>query len=342
MKPTAFSILTPVYNVEKFLPECIESVLAQTFTDWELILVDDGSPDNSGQICDEYAAKYPSKIKVFHNENHGLVYTRRYALTKATGFYYVILDSDDALTSDALQIIYDTFQKYNCDCVIYEVECVTSPTKYVQQKKSTEFSPLVADKYTLYRKVFLHNRYNPLWRKAIRAEIITVQDYSKYYHIKYAEDLLQSLEILHNCQKAVFIPDKLYLYRQNPSSMMHSIHTKPLNISFEVREKVLEFLEREQVFSEEDMEAYHGYCIRLFEGEIKNICCNVAPLTEKVKLLRSVKEEAYYKDFLASKQYKQPIRPIYTQFRLGLYWLLIMEIKIYTFMMEKLKCLICH
>ena len=82
--------------VEQYLPECIESVLGQTYANFEFILVDDGSPDRCGEICDEYAKK-DSRIRVFHKPNGGLMHTRRYALERAQGDYYVFLDSDDYL-----------------------------------------------------------------------------------------------------------------------------------------------------------------------------------------------------------------------------------------------------
>ena len=89
-----FSVLVPVYNVEKYLKQCIESVLNQTYQSFELILVDDGSTDNSGAICDEYASKHKF-IKVIHKPNGGLLHTRRVSLAHATGDWYVFLDSDD-------------------------------------------------------------------------------------------------------------------------------------------------------------------------------------------------------------------------------------------------------
>jgi len=95
------SVVVPVYNVEKYLRECVDSVLAQTFKDFELILVDDGSPDDSGKICDEYAEK-DSRVRVFHKTNGGVVDARFFGLKQARGDYVVFLDSDDSWTRTAL------------------------------------------------------------------------------------------------------------------------------------------------------------------------------------------------------------------------------------------------
>ena len=88
------SVIVPVYNVEKYLPRCIDSILSQTFTDFELLLIDDGSPDNCGKICDEYAAK-DSRVRVFHKPNGGVSSARNLGLDNARGEWIAFIDSDD-------------------------------------------------------------------------------------------------------------------------------------------------------------------------------------------------------------------------------------------------------
>ena len=95
------SSLIPAYNVEKYLLECIESVLSQTYPAYEIILVNDGSTDSSGRICDEYARRYPF-IKVFHKPNGGQLSSRQYAIARATGEFYVFLDS----SNDKISVVY--------------------------------------------------------------------------------------------------------------------------------------------------------------------------------------------------------------------------------------------
>ena len=100
-----FSVIVPIYNVEKYLSRCIDSVLSQTFADFELILVDDGSPDNCPEICDKYVQK-DHRIKVVHKENGGLVSARQAGVSIAKGDYIFNLDGDDAITPDALMSAY--------------------------------------------------------------------------------------------------------------------------------------------------------------------------------------------------------------------------------------------
>ena len=109
------SVIVPVYKVEKYLPECIESVLAQTFTDFELILVDDGSPDNSGKICDAYAAR-DSRIRVFHKENGGVSSARNFGVKNARADCIAFLDSDDWWKPEFLEKMTSLTRKYPQAC----------------------------------------------------------------------------------------------------------------------------------------------------------------------------------------------------------------------------------
>lgn len=114
-----FSVIIPVYNVEPYLEECVDSVLHQTYKDFEILLIDDGSTDKSGVICDTYAGSYPECIRVFHQGNRGLVKTRVQGLKEAVGDVCLFLDSDDTLRKDALEQICGVFERTGCDLVLY-------------------------------------------------------------------------------------------------------------------------------------------------------------------------------------------------------------------------------
>jgi glycosyltransferase involved in cell wall biosynthesis len=110
------SVIVPCYKVEKYISNTIESVLKQTFKDWELILVDDGSPDLLGKICDEYAQK-DSRIKVFHKDNGGVMSARMFGLKNAIGNFVMFLDGDDMYTEKALELMYNTITEKHVDWV---------------------------------------------------------------------------------------------------------------------------------------------------------------------------------------------------------------------------------
>ncbi len=117
------SIIVPVYKVEKYLKKCVDSILAQTFSDFELILVDDGSPDNSGRICDDYAKK-DARVRVVHKQNGGLSSARNAGIEVAKGKYLGFVDSDDYIAEDMYELLYKAIIKEEADlsiCGIYDV-----------------------------------------------------------------------------------------------------------------------------------------------------------------------------------------------------------------------------
>ena len=117
MSAPLISLIVPCYNVEQYLPKCIDSILCQTYENLEIWLVDDGSPDNCGWICDEYANK-DDRIKVIHKENGGLSEARNVAIDKAAGEWITFVDSDDYIADDYVETLYKLVEKYNCDLAV--------------------------------------------------------------------------------------------------------------------------------------------------------------------------------------------------------------------------------
>ena len=227
-----FSICIPVYNTSKYLEECLRSVLCQTEKDYEIVLVDDGSTDGSGEICDRYAAQYPH-IRVIHKENEGLMMTRRRGFREAKGDYFICLDSDDALNDpDALKKIRQIIEEKNADLVIYEyiyaTDMASSPDRTISlftHPYGYVFSG--ADKRTLYHKLLLGKYLNPIVIKVASRRIVDIDtDYSiwkdQLVHGQ-AEDLFQSLPILDAAQRVAYLKEPLYFYRWNPASISRNV-----------------------------------------------------------------------------------------------------------------------
>ena len=301
-----FSIITPVYNVEKYLDECIQSVLAQTYTNYELILVNDGSKDSSGEICDRYAQKH-SQIKVFHKKNQGLVHTRQFGIARANGDYYLFLDSDDYLSPDALQVISDAVLAYECDCVVYGMQRVYEG-RVLQKLAEIETSPIVIqDKRELYRKVYFDAAYNSLCRKAFRASFYRGLDFSDVLHIQYAEDLLQSIELLKKVEKVVFLPDILYNYRLNTMSITQTINHEKYSVDFTVRERVLGAINEAQCFTEEDYAEYRAYSIWRLIDELETICSFNVRYSKKKALFIQLAQAPYCREFITRGRFDRNI-----------------------------------
>lgn len=226
-----FSVCIPVYNTSKYLEECVESVLAQTEKDYEIVLIDDGSTDESGSICDRYAEEYPF-IRVFHKANEGLLLTRRFGFKVAEGDYLMCLDSDDRLNStDALLMLKKKILEEKCDLIFFEylfgggsvkadrrIELFELPDGYVFYG---------AKKEQLYNKILFGQFFNPIVIKVFSKEILDI--YTDYNQINkgmvnsQGEDLLQSLPLLDAAEKVVYLKQPLYYYRWNESSISRNV-----------------------------------------------------------------------------------------------------------------------
>ena len=138
------SIIIAVYNAEKYIDKCLCSISAQTFNDYEVILVDDGSPDNSGSVCDTYANKDP-RIKVYHKANEGVSKTRQFGLEHATGEYVIHIDPDDWVEPTMLEELYAKAIEDNADMVICDFFMNAGDEKYIKQEPESLETPSVLD-----------------------------------------------------------------------------------------------------------------------------------------------------------------------------------------------------
>lgn len=212
------SIIVPVYNTEKYIGECIQSVLRQTYTEWELILVDDGSTDNSGRICDEYA-KTDKRIKVFHQRNQGVSAARNIALDKAEGDYIIFLDADDFWCEDAgLYKLVSAASEYELDVVKGEYMHIDRNGRIINTYKQdkVEYSNKIINSFQFLQYVVKGDFFCVLSLfkadklKSIRFEV---------GHI-FMEDVIFYLNILvQQSLRCMYKPDILfYAYRQYDDS----------------------------------------------------------------------------------------------------------------------------
>lgn len=223
-----FSVCIPVYNTSEYLDECLISVLNQTEKDYEIVLVDDGSTDDSPQLCDSYAEKY-SNIRVIHKENEGLMMTRRRGFQEAKGDYFICLDSDDYLCDDqAFEKIRNLIDTEHCDLVLYN---------YIAGKRNPEDNRIITlfdypsgyifdetNKIELYKKLLVGKWLNPIWIKAASRKIVDVDvDYSVWKpDICRGEDLFQSYPILTNANRIGYINEPFIQYRWTPGSISNN------------------------------------------------------------------------------------------------------------------------
>ena len=218
-----FSVLIPVYNIEKYLCQCLDSVVAQTFTDFEAILVDDGSTDSSGKICDEYAAT-DSRFRVKHKKNEGLISARRVGIAEARGEWCVFIDSDDFAEPKLLETVDSSVD--GADMVIYSFRYYedgrTRERKAELFPDGTVFDE--SSKTELYERFIRSHDVTAIWIKAIRTEILKSDptDYKPFFRYNMSEDVLQSLYPLTAAKMVVYRNVPLVNYRINPSSVSRS------------------------------------------------------------------------------------------------------------------------
>lgn len=222
-----FSIIIPVYNVERYLNECVESVLSQTFTDFEILLIDDGSPDKSGVMCDEWAKK-DSRIRVFHQENQGLSGARNTGIRNAIGDYLQFLDSDDWWASaDVLQSISDRLDLTAADVLSYNYR-----KSYGGKLTDPAFSAETRDhsnrecgslEYLVSRSLWVTGACN----KAIKRELFGNGELFFRKGIT-SEDIDWTLRLALQADSFDYCNAVAFVYRQREGSISHSISPKAL------------------------------------------------------------------------------------------------------------------
>lgn len=219
MSEMLFSIVIPVYNVETYLDECLHSILSQATEfkgECEVLLIDDGSTDRSGKICDEYLEKYPEIIRVFHNTNHGLLWTRRFGFKQVQGDYVINCDSDDLLENEALERLNSVVKKYKYpDIVIYNHNSYDGKNKTIAFKDIfTTGQDCVVEKEAVLKEYLSRHSIVSVWGKMVKRTCIDVnRDYANFGRISTGEDTLQSIEFFSNAKTFVYLNQVIYDYR---------------------------------------------------------------------------------------------------------------------------------
>lgn len=215
MNDSLITVIVPIYNVEKYLRKCIESILEQTYQKLEIILVDDGSTDNSGNICDEYAKK-DKRIIVLHKENGGLSDARNVALDIVKGDYITCVDSDDYLARDYVEYLYLLLIKNGADISICSYKKVYTHNVQLDncQEKVSVFNAEAALKELLYQRKIVPSAWGKLYRREMFSEI-------RYPKGMYYEDFAVIYKLLSECKKIAVGTQQKYYYLQRKDSIMN-------------------------------------------------------------------------------------------------------------------------
>ena len=204
----------PVYNSEKYISEAIESVCNQSYIDWELLIVNDGSVDLSAEIIENYAKK-DTRITVFHKQNEGVSIARNYALDKISGEYVTFIDSDDVYHVDRLKKMVQVFEKHgNCDIVF------SRHKEFTGQLNTGEVSStgaIVISDDDILKKIISDSKNHFVWNTMIKSEITKKE---RFAPIRFAEDFCYIRDCVCHCRKMAVLDEVLYFYRRDNENAM--------------------------------------------------------------------------------------------------------------------------
>ena len=273
------SVIIPVYNVEKYLSACVNSVINQTYKNLEIILVDDGSTDKSGEICDEYALK-DERIKVYHKQNGGLSSARNYGLDRKNGDYVFFLDSDDFISLRCLEKLHEVSIEQNADIVS------------ALNKRFTTESDLTLQK-TVKKEIVVYSNKQTLENTFKRTENYFVISCAKLYKNRLFDNLRFTEGVIHEdefichrlygkANKFVLLLEELYLYRENPCSIT--------GVKYNIKrpDYLLALKDRVDYFKENFSELYSD-CALFFAYRCIDLYFEVPKIKEKKEILKRIK-----------------------------------------------------
>lgn len=247
MNTPFFSVLVPVYNVSRYLDICVNSLVSQTYKDFEIILLDDGSTDDSGKKCDEWQAK-DDRIRVIHRENRGLFTTRLDEIEAAKGEYLVFVDSDDYIADNTLEFLYERIVKGKYDVITYGRSIVDENEKVRRIELSVYEDESVfeqADRNNLLIRMLKNNDLTSIWSKCVKRTLMLdiMTQLREYEGVNSGEDRIFTASIICNYNSFMYTDAPLYFYRCNGQGMSNTAQIKHFPDSLVCRKALKHFIE---------------------------------------------------------------------------------------------------
>lgn len=253
------SIIVPIYNVETYLERCIDSLIGQTLDDIQIILVNDGSTDNSGKIAKEYAIKHQDKIMYLEKENGGLSDARNYGLPYATGEYIAFLDSDDYIDKEAYKTMYDKAKQENADYV--ECDFIWEYPNKIKEDKRVEYKN---------KKEMLAFVRVVAWNKLIKREVIEENNLEFPKGLRY-EDVEFTYKLIPHLNKVSYIDKYFIHYTQRENSIANVQNARTAEI-FTILDDVINYYKENEFYKEYEDELEYNYARYLLCSSLKRIC----------------------------------------------------------------------
>ena len=276
------SIIIPVYKVEKYLEKCIQSVINQTYENLQIILVDDGSPDNCGKICDEYAER-DQRIEVIHKSNGGLSDARNKGLEIAKGEYIGFVDSDDYIEADMYEVLYNLLKQYNADVSICNFYTVSQGKIAIKNVDSgiKEYTRIEILKEILLDNNIQSYAWNKLYKKDLFDEI-------KYPVGKKYEDIGTTFYLLEKCNKVVVTGKPEYYYINRQDSIVNNVTETTIT-------DYIELIMQRYDYIEENIKELSSYNKNYLKRILKTAEQDIKGLSEVGDYTKKKYEELYNK-----------------------------------------------
>lgn len=299
---TKYSIIIAAYNAAKYIESCIQSVLLQAYTNFEIVVVDDGSTDSTAAIVDNLASENAGKIKYIYQKNVGPFIARRNGVINCSGDYLLFLDSDDALSDKCLNVLNSAINNNKSPDMIIFKDNEWDGNNLFTSKVGSDFKDtrLIEYKETVYQDILAYKIPSSLRVKAVKRQIFMNSldeiDISKVAGIKTAEDLLQTLPLVTFSNRILYLDEHIYLYRINESSIMHTFRIN----HFTDAEKVYRYFEHYVKQWQMYYGIYKDQFIKRFFNEIYscvmqlNLQSCILNVKEKKKYLKKISESELF------------------------------------------------
>lgn len=247
----SISIIIPIYNAQEYIGRCLDSILSQTYTNFDVICVNDGSVDQSGEICRQYSRK-DERIKVYDISNSGVGYARNYGLSKVEGEWFAFVDADDWIEPDFLAVLYDNAVKTGCEISACCFERNDSYCLQGEAVKDNELHILDSSKECIHAYICPDNSlYGMVWNKLYKAEIF--KDILFDINVKVNEDCLYTQKIMERCQRACRTNAALYHWFYREDSACHSVNIAP---DFAAADVFIHLLHRNKALNDGELERH--------------------------------------------------------------------------------------
>ena len=310
------SIIVPVYKVEKYLDKCVESIVNQTYKNLEIILVDDGSPDNCPKMCDDWAKK-DKRIIVIHKENGGLSDARNAGMKIASGEYIAFVDSDDWIDNEYIQSMYEVAKKYDSKFVACNIRLTDELGNSLKDEKNTGnvYQWSAHDTFKDHWEKFRATAWNKLYKK-------NLLDNECFKVGKFHEDEFFTYKIVDKAENVAYIDKTLYNYRQRSQSIMTTFSIKHLDALEAYYDRIVLMKEKYPDLYVKDKSVFCWTCVNFY---IQFMQDNVLEAMSQIKTMRK-KLKFSLKEIFSCK-FKDAIYIIGTGLNINLFCRLLFKIR---------------